>query len=301
MNTALGSKLKNAARSAATILPAILIGIALMGAKDEGKSKAKKGEPQTLTIKGSDTMVHLVTAWSEAYMKAHKEADISVTGGGSGTGIAALLNGTTDICSASREMKPEEKKTAEQKGIKLREVVVARDGLAIIVHPSNPVSVLTQDQIKKIYTGVYKNWKEVGGSDQPIIALSRESSSGTYVFVQEHVLKKEDYAQTVRLMPATAAIVEGVGNDNGGIGYVGLGYAAKAKDKVKILQIKADDAAPAVSPSEETVKSGKYSISRPLFLYLNGSPGGIIDGFINFSLSEAGQKIVSENDYVREK
>lgn len=254
--------------------------------------------PKPVTIKGSDTMVQLVSSWAEAYMKKHPGSNVMVTGGGSGTGIAALLNGTTDICSASREMKEKEIAQAAEKGIIPMENIVASDGIAVIVNPANPVKELTQEQIAKVYTGAYTNWNQLGGPDQPITVLSRESSSGTYVFFQEHVLKMKDYAPHARLMPATSAIVQSVGSDAGAIGYVGLGYAAEAEGKVKILAVKADDNSPAVVPSEQTVLGGQYSIARGLYLYTNGTPEGQIKNFIDFCLSPEGQKIAVETGYV---
>ncbi len=259
---------------------------------------AQAGESKYLTIKGSDTMVHLVSNWAEAFMKDNKDADISVTGGGSGTGIAALLNGTTDICAASRKIKDKEVKLAEKKGITPVETVVARDGIAVVLNPKNPVSVLTIEQIGKIYTGAYTNWKQVGGPDKSIIVLSRESSSGTYVFFQKKVLQKADYTPKARLMPATSAIVQSVSQDSWTIGYVGLGYAVKAGKSIKILKVKDGADAKAIAPSEKTVASGEYSIARPLQFYTNGKPTGAIKAFIEFSLSEAGQKIVRESGYV---
>ncbi len=251
-----------------------------------------------VTIKGSDTMVHLVSTWAEDFMDNHEGADISVTGGGSGTGIAAMLNGTTDICAASRQMKKAEVEMAEQKKITPVRYVVARDGIAVVVNPKNPVSTLTIEQLGKIFTGAYTNWNQVGGPDKPIIVLSRESSSGTYVFFQEHVLGKKDYTTNARLMPATSAIIQATGEDAWAIGYVGLGYALDAGDKVKILAVKADENAPAVVPSEATVISGEYSIARPLQLYTNGEATGTIKEFVDFCLSPAGQKIVRETGYV---
>jgi phosphate transport system substrate-binding protein len=251
-----------------------------------------------VTIKGSDTMVHLVSTWAEDFMDNHKDADISVTGGGSGTGIAAMLNGTTDICAASRQMKKQEVTMAEQKKITPVRYVVARDGIAVVVNPKNPVGTLTIEQLGKIFTGAYTNWTQVGGPDKPIIVLSRESSSGTYVFFQEHVLGKKDYTTDARLMPATSAIIQATAQDAWAIGYVGLGYAIDAGDKVKILAVKADDKAAAVVPSETTVISGEYSIARPLQLYTNGEATGTIKEFIDFCLSPAGQKIVRETGYV---
>ena len=249
-------------------------------------------------VKGSDTMVHLVSTWAEEFMKQNEQIQVSVTGGGSGTGIAALINGTADICASSRDMKQEEFEQARQRGVEPKEIAVARDGIAVVVNPSNQINELTLEQIEKIYTGQYTNWNQVGGPDANMVVLSRESSSGTYVFFQEHVLKKKDYAATVRLMPATSAIIQSVGVDAMAIGYVGLGYAAEAGDKVKMLSVKADESAPAVKPSEAAVKSGEYSISRPLFLYTNGAPGEHIKQFVDFCLSPDGQKIVRETGYI---
>jgi len=262
---------------------------------------AKSPAKAMVTVKGSDTMVHLVSTWAEAYMKANPDTELSVTGGGSGTGIAALLNGTTDICAASREINEKEKKQAEKNKIQPTEVFVARDGIAVIVNAQNPVNTLTMEQIKKLYVGAYTKWSQVGGPDERVILLSRESSSGTYMFFQEHVLEKADYAQSVRLMPATSAIIQEVSANKSAIGYAGLGYAAEAKGKVKMLEVKARDDAPATAPSEETVKAGTYPISRKLYFYVNGTPTGAVKAFLDFCLSDAGQKIVRETGYVTVK
>lgn len=278
-----------------TVLAIMLLAVFVVSPMVTGSVSAAA---RYITIKGSDTMVHLVSTWAEEFMKQHDDIEISVTGGGSGTGIAAMINGTTDICAASRQIKPKEMKLAEQKGIEPMEHVVARDGIAIVVHPDNPVSVLTIEQLGKIYTGAYTNWSEVGGPDKPIGVLSRESSSGTYVFFQEHVLKKKDYTTRARLMPATSAIIQSVSSDKWAIGYVGLGYAAEAGEKVKTLAIKKEDSSQAVMPSEETVKSGEYSIARPLHLYTKGEPEGTVREFLDFCLSDAGQRIVRETGYV---
>jgi len=280
------------------VAAAVVISILMFGCTPAAQQgKAARAAGKSVTVKGSDTMVHLVTAWSESYMKAHPDAEISVTGGGSGTGIAALLNGTTDICAASRDMSPEEKEKAAREGSTLRETNVARDGIAVVVNPSNPINELTLEQLKKIFTGAYANWKEVGGSDGEIVALSRESSSGTYVFFQEHVLKKEDYTPKARLMPATSAIIQSAASDALAIGYAGLGYAADI-GRVKVLKVKADAAAPAIAPSEDTVRNGTYSISRPLHFYTGAGVGPAADDFIKFCLSGAGQAIVREAGYI---
>ena len=262
-----------------------------MSGKDAGAQ-----ETQYVTIKGSDTMVHLVSAWAEAFMTAHPDVEISVTGGGSGTGFAALLNKTTDICAASRQIKDQELKLASEKNINPKEIVVARDGIAVVVNPANPLNSLSIEQLGKIYTGAYTNWKQVGGPDAEIMVLSRESSSGTYVFFQEHVLKMKDYTPKARLMPATSSIIQTVETDKWAIGYVGLGYAVEAGSKIKALSV--SDGGKTVAPSEATVKSGEYSISRPLYLYTNGEPTGAIKRIIDFCLGSEGQKIVRETGYI---
>jgi len=255
-------------------------------------------EQKLITIKGSDTMVHLASSWAETFMMQNPDIEVSVTGGGSGTGIAALLNGTTDICAASRKIKDKELQLALEKNIHPHEIAVAKDGIAVVVHPNNPVKELTLEQLSKIFTDNSLRWSDVGGPDEEILVLSRESSSGTYVFFQEMVLKKQDYMQDAKLMPATSAIIQSVSTDKSAIGYVGLGYALAAKDKVKIISVKADDISPAVTPSEQTVKSGQYPIARPLFLYLNSEPQGMVKKFMDFCLSSAGQKVVTDTGYI---
>lgn len=277
----------------------IVAGAALCGCgQSDNRSAGGAARPQVLTVKGSDTMVHLASTWAEGFMKAHPKVDVAVTGGGSGTGIAALLNGTTDICAASRSMEEKELKQAAEKHIKPKEFVVARDGIAIVVNPANPLNEVTMDQLKKMYTGTYTNWNEVGGLDEPIVLLSRENSSGTYVFFQEHVLARKDYAPSARLMPATSAIIQETAAGKGAIGYVGLGYAAEAKGKIKVLNVRKDADSPAVEPTIETVVSGEYPVSRALFLYTNGEPAGTARAFLDFALSPEGQKAVEEMGYV---
>ncbi len=280
------------------LIPIIIsiVGLLLLAGCGGGE---KTAQVQTsITIKGSDTMVHLVSRWAEAFMNQNSGIDVSVTGGGSGTGIAALLNGTTDICAASREIKPKELELAHQKNITPINHVVAMDGIAVVVNPDNPIDSLSLEQLKKIFTGAYTNWSQVNGPDQPILVLSRESSSGTYVFFQEHVMKKEDYTSEARLMPATSSIIQATEEDNWAIGYVGLGYAEDAAGKVKILGVMATDTSQAVLPSIATVVDGSYSIARPLHLYTNGEAAGNIKKFIDFSLSTQGQEIVKETGYV---
>ncbi|MGB8930305.1 MAG: phosphate ABC transporter substrate-binding protein [Anaeromyxobacteraceae bacterium] len=242
----------------------------------------------TTTVKGSDTMVILAQRWAEAWMKVQPTKKVQVTGGGSGTGIAALINGTTDVANASRAMKPDEKaKLKAAAGADAVETIVARDGVAIYVNQANPVASLTVDQIRGIYLGDITNWKEVGGKDAPIVIYSRENSSGTYVFVKEHVLKNEDFAVQAQTLPGTAAVVNAVSKEKNGIGYGGGAYAKGVKE----LKVEG------VAPTKEAVLAGRYPLSRPLFVYTKGAPAGEIKAYIDFCLSAAGQKIVTEVGY----
>jgi phosphate transport system substrate-binding protein len=250
---------------------------------------------QAVQIKGSDTMVNLGQAWAEAFMKVHPEIPIAVTGGGSGTGIAALISNSTDIAQASRQMEKKEIEMAKKKGIEPKEFHVANDGITIVVNPSNPVKNLTIKQLSDIFTGKIVNWKQVGGPDKKIVALSRERNSGTHVFFLEHVVKmgdlksKNEFAAHVLMMPSSQAIVEEVSSNSAAIGYFGLGYLS---DKEKAVAVEG------VLPSIKTVANRTYPISRSLFLYTNGQPTGKIKSFIDFAFSPEGQKIVLKMDFV---
>ena len=257
------------------------------------EQRARKND---ITIKGSDTMVNLMSNLAESFMREHKDITVSVTGGGSGTGIAALINGTTDICASSRSLNGKEQDLAKSRNITSVEHVIGLDGLAVMVNPKNPVGELSVEQLRKIYTGEYTNWSDVGGPSQEIVLLSRESNSGTYVYFQEHVLNKADYSPRARLMPSTAAIVQSVSGDAGAIGYGGAAYAENPS--VKILKIKAQADSAGVAPTEENVHNGTYPISRPLFLYTNGQTTGAVKEFIDYSLSSQGQAIVRETGYM---
>ena len=259
---------------------------------------AKAGEKQTLAIKGSDTMVHLASYWAEEYLKKNPNVEISVTGGGSGTGIAALLNGTTDIANASRPIEEKEKKLAAEKKLDIKEHLVGLDGICVVVNPACPLQEISLEQLEGIFTGKTTNWKEVGGNDAEIVTLSRESSSGTYVFFQEHVMKKKNYGPKVRPLPATAAIIQEVSSNEKAIGYVGLGYAEEAKGKVKILAVKNKEGDAAVMPSIETVVNNTYPIARGLFCYTNGEPQGVIKDYLDFCKGPDGQKIVEKTGFV---
>ncbi|MGB5139819.1 MAG: phosphate ABC transporter substrate-binding protein [Candidatus Zixiibacteriota bacterium] len=249
---------------------------------------------ERVTVKGSDTMVILGQRWAESYMAKNPESVIQVTGGGSGVGFAALINGTTDICEASRPIKPKEIQSLKARfnvpGVEIR---VARDGLTVYFNEANPVNELTMDQLAQIYAGEILNWKEVGGKDAKIIVYGRENSSGTYVYFKDEVLKGEDFAPQVQTLPGTAAIVNAIARDAQGIGYGGAAYAKG----VKYCAMKADAASPAYKPELEHVKSGAYPLSRYLFWYVRNKPSGEIKKFVDFVLSEEGQKVVSEVGY----
>ncbi len=281
----------------------IVLLIALPGCRPA--SAAGGGDAQTgkLTIenKGSDTMVNLALAWAERYMAEHPEVRISVTGGGSGTGIAALINGTVDIANASRAIKPEEIAEAQANGVTPVEHVVARDAIAVIVHPSNPVSQLTIQQISDIYSGKITNWKDVGGEDRPIVLLSRETNSGTHVFFLEEVLRqgrkgdKTLFSPDTLLLPSSEGIIAEVRDNPNAIGYDGLGYVTP---EVKTIAVARSPAGPYVLPSAETVHSGQYPIARDLYMYTRGEPRGEIKAYLDWILSEEAQAIVRELGFV---
>jgi phosphate transport system substrate-binding protein len=259
-----------------------------------GLSQCANSRGRAVTIKGSDTMVILGQRWAEAYMASHPGAVVQVTGGGSGTGIAALINGTTDICQSSRPMKDAEKKQMEERyGGAVHEVEVAKDGLAVYLHESNAVAALTVEQVKGVYTGKTTNWKELGGPDAPIVVYGRENSSGTYEYFKEHVLGGDDFSAGVQTLPGTAAVVNAVAADPNSIGYGGAAYAKGVKD----CAIQADATSPAVLPSLETVRDGSYPISRGLYYYLRRTPEGAIQTFVDYVLSDEGQKLVTDVGY----
>jgi phosphate transport system substrate-binding protein len=249
---------------------------------------------RSVTIKGSDTMVILGQRWAEMYMKIHPEKRIQVTGGGSGTGIAALINGGTDVCEASRPMKDTEKAMVRGRhGKDVSEIPVALDGVAVYVPLSSKIQSLSREQLRSIYTGSITNWRDVGGNDQRIVAYSRENNSGTYVFFKEHVLNNEDFARDIQTLPGTAAVVNAVSKDPASLGYGGIAYASG----IKALAIKRDEASEGVTPSLETVESGQYPLSRQLFFYTVGAPAGETKEFINWVLSPDGQKICEAVGY----
>lgn len=265
----------------ASVIMIAIIGFAFMPA------------PKKITVKGSDTMVILAQKWAEVYMKTNAEVVIQVTGGGSGTGISALINGSTDICNASRQLKRSEmEKLKERYNTMGIEIPCAKDGITIFLHESNPVKELSLKQLSDIYAGRVTNWKQVGGPDASIKLYGRENSSGTYVFFKDEVVKT-DYASSCQTLPGTAAVVNAVKNDKNGIGYGGAAYAVG----VKHCKVKKDDSSTAVEPTSENIKAGTYPISRYLYMYMTNRPTGEIKKYVDWILSPAGQSLVTELGY----
>ncbi|OPJ55411.1 phosphate ABC transporter substrate-binding protein [Alkalithermobacter paradoxus] len=250
---------------------------------------------KVVQVRGSDTMVNLGQQWAEKFMDEHPEAQIAVTGGGSGTGIAAIINGTADIAQSSRKMKDSELEQAKANGFELKEFVPGLDGIAIVVNKDNGVDTLTMEDLKAIFTGEKTNWKDFGGKDAPITLYSRESNSGTYAFFKEFVLNDEEYAQSSNLMPSTQAIVEAVKQDANGIGYIGLGYL---NDEVKAIKVSKDSNSEAFLPSLETIKSGQYPVARELFIYTAGEPTGVVKMYVDFMMGPEGQKVVQDLKFI---
>ena len=264
-------------------------------------SPAYAAESKSIQIKGSDTMVNLGQSWAEAFSAKYPEVSIAVTGGGSGTGISAILAGTCDIAQSSRDIKDEEKAKAESTGNPIKETTVAYDGIAVIANPANPVAQLTTGQLAGIFSGKIKNWKEVGGKDSPILVLSRERNSGTHVFFLEHIVRHgntkgpEEFSTSALMMPSSQAIAEEVKTSEAAIGYVGLGYITHDH---KVIAVATAAAGPFLVPNIDDVLDGTYPIARPLFFLTREEATGAIKDFIAFVLSPEGQEIVKTLDFV---
>lgn len=280
---------------------ALLVVLAACGSSAGRTGTPAPGAVTSIQNKGSDTLVNVALAWAEAYGQVHSEVQIAVTGGGSGTGIAALINGTVDMANASRRIKDEERAQAESNGVVAVEHVVAGDAIAIVVHPSNPVDGLTIPQLSDIFSGRITNWREVGGEDLPIVLLSRESNSGTHVYFLEQVVRQGDggdttlFSPNTLLMPSSEGISTEVRQNPNAIGYDGLGYVTEDQ---KVLAVAAASGEPYVSPTLETVKDGSYPIARSLYIYTAGEPGGAIRAYLDWILGSEGQAIVKELGFV---
>jgi phosphate transport system substrate-binding protein len=246
-------------------------------------------------IKGSDTVLPLSQQEAETFMKADKSANVSVTGGGSGVGIAALVEGTTDIAQSSRKIKMDEKLKIQGNGDKVVEKIIAYDAIAVVVHPSNKVTNLTREQLEGIFTGTITNWKEVGGKDLKIVPYSRETSSGTYEFFKEHVLKNKNYVTSIMSAPATGAIVQAISQTEAAIGYIGLAYLDK---KIKAIHVSYDEGKTFVEPSVANAKNDTYPIVRPLIYYYVEKSEATVKPFVDYVFSPAGQKIVKDIGFI---
>ena len=276
------------------ILCALALAMALTSSNLMAKSKG------SLKIAGSNTVLPLSQLWAEEYMSKHEGASISVSGGGTGTGLSMLLNGTCDIANASREAKSSEIKAASSKNSKLVAIKVARDGLAIIINPANNVKNLTIAQLTAIYGGKVESWNEVGGkSKNKIVTIGRDSSSGTYGFVQEKILGGKAFRKDIMSIPTTQAICQAVAQSKDAIGYVGVAYAHEfsKSGKVKIVSISEKKGIRGEIPTRKTVMSGEYPLFRYLYFYTMGNPKGLAGDFVKYALSPEGQKLVEKSGY----
>ncbi len=279
-----------------------LVALLLLSACSPSANQAEAAAPQrAIQNKGSDTLVNLALAWAEQYREIRPDISIAVTGGGSGTGIAALINGTVDIANASRKMKDKEITEAQANGIEPVEFTVAIDALAVIVHPDNPVNQLTIEQLADIYTGRITNWKEVGGLDESIVLLSRETNSGTHVYFLEEVVRQGDgentdiFAPQTLLMPSSVGITSELQRNPNAIGYDGLGYVTEHE---KMIAVAKDSDSPYVLPSVESGADGSYPIARGLYMYTAGEPSGDIADYLTWIKGPEGQQIVAELGFV---
>ena len=287
------------------ILSFLLALILSVGCRSEAASTSGQSPPppksETIENKGSDTIVNLALAWAERYQELHPEVRISVTGGGSGTGIAALINGTVDIANASRKIKPEEIEAARANGTEPVEFVIARDAIAVIVHPDNPVVQLTLQQVSDIYSGKINNWSQIGGDDRPIVRLSRETNSGTHVYFLEEVLRlgqkdnKTLFSPDTLLMPSSEGISAEIRQNPNAIGYDGLGYVT---EDMKVIGIHRPEEGDTIWPSADTVNDGTYPIARDLYMYTVGQPTGVVKAYLEWILSPDAQDIVTELGFV---
>src|SRR5215207_1170206 len=286
--------------SSAIIILLLLFSVSC-GPASSSAETASDSSATYIENKGSDTIVNLALAWAERFQAEHPDIRISVTGGGSGTGIASLINRTVDIANASRKIKEEEVADAKSNGVEPVEHIIARDAIAVIVNPKNPVSELTLQQISDIYSGKIKNWSEVGGEDRPIVRLSRETNSGTHVYFLETVLRlgngedKTLFSMDTLLLPSSEGIIAEVRQNPNAIGYDGLGYVPK---DLKMIAIAKETGVPYVLPSIATVNDKTYAIARDLYMYTDGQPTGIVKDYLEWLLEPEAQEIVAELGFV---
>ncbi|UCD98060.1 MAG: PstS family phosphate ABC transporter substrate-binding protein [Chloroflexota bacterium] len=285
------------------IIILILFSLVACSSQSDGEEPPPSGINEYLNNVGSDTMVNLALAWAERYQQENPQANISVSGGGSGTGIASLINKTTDIANASRQIKPEEIENSQANGIDPVEFVVAKDAIAVIVNPNNPIDQLTLQQLSDIYSGKIINWKEIGGEDRPIVKLSRETNSGTHVYFLEEVLRlgmKDDktlFSTDTLLLPSSEVIGAEIRTNPNAIGYDGLGYVTP---DMKVIAVSAGvgEDLNYIYPSSETVNDGTYPIARDLYMYTAGTPAGFVQTYMDWIFSKEAQEIVNELGFV---
>lgn len=292
-------------RSARVILASFLCAICLFACQStepiDSENPNIETEKAYIENKGSDTLVNLALAWAEEYQKQNPNVQLSVTGGGSGTGFASLINGTIDIANASRGIKTEEIETSRESGFEPIEHIVANDAIAVIINPENPINELTLEQVSRIFKGEVTNWLELGGEDRPIVKLSRETNSGTHVYFLETVVRlgnKEDkniFSADTLLLPSSEGIIAEVRDNPNAIGYDGLGYVT---EEVKMVALAPEKGMDYIIPSAETVINGSYPISRHLFMYTRGEPQGAIKTYLEWILSPDAQTIVTELGFV---
>lgn len=249
---------------------------------------------QKIVIKGSDTVLPLAQKEAEVFMKKNPNKSVTIVGGGSGVGLSALLDNSTDMAMSSRKIKMDERMKMQDAGRAYKELIIANDALSVVVNPANKVSKLTREQLEGIFTGKIKNWKEVGGDDLLIVVYSRETSSGTYEFFKEHVMNRKNYASSVLNMPATGAIIQSISQTKGAIGYVGLAYVTKSVKDIAVSY----DGKTFVQSSIENAKNKSYPIVRPLFFYYPTNKESMVKPFIDFVLSADGQNIVDQIGYI---
>jgi phosphate transport system substrate-binding protein len=252
-------------------------------------AERRSPNPSIARVVGSDTMEPLVHAWSEAFMKTHADVSVRVEGGGTRRGIEALIDGRTDLCAASRTMQANEvKRLLDSRGFLGLSILTAKDALSVYVHPENPVTGLGLAELKAIFTGNIANWKEVGGEDRPILIVSRQPNSGTYHFFRQHVLEAERYGESARTEPNTEAVVRAVRADRGAIGYGGIAFGPDLRH----LSIEG------VAPTQENVRNGTYPLSRYLYLYAAGPLEGAVQSFVDWILSDEGQRVAADAGYI---
>jgi len=279
------------------LLAVVIMAALYAGCSPTGRDASGIKNNKLINIKGSDTVVYLSQTLAERYMGKKPDIRITVVGGGSSTGIRALIDGTADMANASRQIKPEEREEAISKGIEPKEYIIALDGIAVVVNGDVQITSLNLKQLKDIFTGQVTNWSRVGGNDLPVTIVSRESNSGTYLYFKEHVLEDEAYSTNAIMAQSSPGVAEAVAQKSGAIGYLGIADAHRIPG-VKIIPVANDSLSTPVDPSIDTIKQGSYPVSRTLQVYTAGVPGGELKKFIDFMLSPEGQAIVAELGYI---